>query len=83
MTEYGLHSSATYSDISDSDLDTVVRELKQEHINGGYRLLDGYLDTRGIRVQQIRIRGSLHRCDPKGVTSRWLGTVHSRCKYSV
>lgn len=83
MTEYGLISTATFSNLSDGDLDQAVIELKEQYPYCGYRMVDGFLKARGIRVQQIRVRESLQRCDPEGVASRWLSAVHSRCSYSV
>jgi hypothetical protein len=83
LTEFGLSSRATFSDISDVGLDRTVAELKEQYPYCGYRMIDGILKAMGIRVQQIRVRQSLQRCDPEGVATRWLNTVHPRCSYSV
>ena len=36
--------------------DNVIREIKVQFPNSGYRLMDGLLRHRGMRVQQCRIR---------------------------
>ncbi len=75
MTEYGLLVSALYTNISDTDFDSVVSDIKSVNPNCGYRMLNGYLRSRGIRVTQERIRNSMHRVDPCGVAVRWACTV--------
>ncbi len=72
MTEYGLLVSALYTNISDTDFDSVVSDIKSVNPNCGYRMLNGYLR---IRVTQERIRNSMHRVDPCGVAVRWACTV--------
>ena len=83
MAEYSLSVCATYSDISDDELDTVIRGLIQEFPSSGYRMMDGYLRGRGLRIQQARLRSAMQRCDPHGVVLRWLGQIHPRTSYSV
>ena len=51
MTEYGLLPLILRS-LHDIDLDATDIELKQEHPNCGYRLLDGYLKARGVRFSK-------------------------------
>ena len=64
MTEYGLSVTALYTDISDADLDRAVVSLKHQYTNAGYRMMTGLLLQQGIRVQQARLRESMHRVDP-------------------
>ena len=82
MTEYGLSVSGLYSDISNCELDRLVDEIRGSFPNCGYRMMDGHLRQRGIRVTQVRIRNSMHRVDPEGVTLRWRETIQRR-KYRV
>lgn len=72
----------TYSQISDDDLDALVRETQQCHPNVGIRMLTGFLKTNGRRIQRERIRQSLLRTDPLGVMPRWRKAVQRR-KYNV
>ena len=53
-----------------------------EYPNSGYRLMHGYLLSRGHRITQARIRDSLHRVDPEGIVIRWASAVQRR-KYTV
>ena len=82
MTEYGLSVSALYSEISDVELDRLINEIRGSFPNCGYRMMDGHLRQRGIRVTQARIRNSMHRVDPEGVVLRWREAIQRR-KYTV
>ena len=83
LTEYNLSVSAIYTDISDDELDSVIQSLIHEFPSSGYRMMDGYLRGRGLRIQQGRLRSAMQRCDPHGVVLRWLGQIHPRASYSV
>ena len=82
MDEYGLSVAALYSDISDHELDRIVSEIKRNFPNCGFRLMEGHLLRRGIRIPQHRVRDCFHRLDPDGVAIRWAATIQRR-KYSV
>jgi len=82
MDEYNLTVRSRYSDVDDARLDQTVRELKQHFANSGYRMMDGLLRQHGIRVQQVRVRESMHRTDPHGTTVR-LADLIQRRKYQV
>lgn len=82
MTEYDLSVTGLYSTITDDELDTIVREIKLNFPNCGYRLMKGHLLQEGHRISQMRIRDVLHRVDPDGVALRWASTVQRR-KYTV
>lgn len=73
---------ALYSRITNHELDAIVSQIKHEFPNCGYRLMQGHLLSRGLRVHQSRIRDSLHRVDPQGVAIRWASAVVRR-KYEV
>ena len=70
--------SETYSDISDHDLDRLVRNVQQQHPGVGIRLLKGHLKSLGHRIQRDRIQLSLLRTDPTGVLQRWKQSVKRR-----
>lgn len=53
-------------------MDSIV----QEHPNAGYRMIQAYLCTQGVRVQEARVRSSLRRVDPSGILRRW---CHHHC----
>ena len=60
---YPLHNiyTETYSDISDQDLDQLVRQVQQQHPGVAIRLLKGHLGSIGHRIHGDRIQLSLLR----------------------
>ena len=56
-----------YTDISDSDLDSLVSDTQMRFPNMGLRLLHGHLSSMGIKVQRSRLRqvsNVLTHCNP-------------------
>lgn len=82
MRELQLHTSQPFSPLTEEELDRVVNEIKHLHPKCGYRMMIGHLRSRGLRVQQSRVRASLRRVDPEGTVVRWMAAVHRR-KYCV
>ena len=82
MTDYNLSVSAQYSQITDLELDAIVKDIKVSFPNCGYRLMLGHLLTRGYRITQVRIKEALHRVDPDGSAMRWAVAIERR-KYKV
>ena len=78
MDEYGLSVSHFYSSISDHELLRVMKDIYSSFPNCGYRMMDGHLRRRGIRVSQARIRSSIHCVDPEGVALRWRQAIKRR-----
>ena len=82
MTEFGLSIQAEYGNFSDSELDALVRQIQQQLPMCGNRQMQGHLLSRGIRVQQIRVRDSQRRVVPRGSVMRRLHVLNRR-EYSV
>ena len=82
MSEYGLSIHSTYSEMTDHELDSVVADIHREFPMCGNKQMGGHLLSRGIRVQQYRIRESMRRIDPEGTLARRLNVIHRRY-YSV
>ena len=84
MAKFGLIFTATYTTISDEQLDTTILELMTGFPNTGNKRMTGYLRSREMRIQQYRIRESMRRVDPQGTLHRTLemNIVHRRV-YSV
>lgn len=82
MNSLGLSIRALYSDISDNDLDCIVRSIHQQFPMCGSQQMKGHLISRGHRIQQYRIRESLRRVDPVGTALRRLSIMNRR-QYSV
>ena len=81
MKQYGiiLHN---YAPLSDSELDTIVKEITSLFPQCGEKTVSGRLKSRGIVIQRERVRESLRRVDPSGVRSRCRNILHRRT-YSV
>ena len=71
-----------YSSISDDKLDQLVADAGNENPSIGIRMLKGYLQSKGFRIQRERVRSALLRIDPIGLVDRWQRTVKRR-KYNV
>ncbi|XP_069104908.1 uncharacterized protein [Argopecten irradians] len=83
LRDGGLNvGSAKFSIIDDEELDRTVQQIHTDHPNAGYVMMNGYLRSRGIKVQRSRVRSSLMRVDPHGTAQRWSSTI-SRRTYRV
>ena len=67
-----------YSDMSEAQLDAIVRSIKEEHPNDGEIMVTGHLLKQGIKVQRAKLRASIHRIDPQGVVQRSSVAVRRR-----
>ena len=65
MIVYGLHARKDSSEISDQQLNSVIKDVTAKFPNCGYRRMDGLLDARGIKVAEKRLRASMQRDDPE------------------
>ncbi len=82
--DFGLSVRATYTEITDVQLDETVRGIMLILPNTGYKRMSGYLRSRGIRIQQKRVREAMRRVDPEGTILRALEmNVIQRRVYSV
>ena len=82
MSRYSLSIRATYSSISDEELDHLVATAQQQFPNWGNRQMFGRLISQGIRVPFLRVQQSQRRVDPEGSMMRRLQRIGRRC-YSV
>ena len=71
-----------FSDISDIQLDNVVREVLQSTPSAGLRLVQGSLRQQSLVVQRLRVLHSLRRVDPVASTLRNARQIIRR-KYNV
>ena len=78
--EYGILEN--YSDISDSDLDSIIMNILSNTPNAGEKLIDklviGSLRSRNIHLQRWRIRERLNVLDPVGRAVRRSNAIHRR-----
>ena len=83
VKELGIGDLLGYSNITDEELDRIVRDFKLSHgISVGRSLVTGHLRSLGIRVQQKRVAESLSRVDPDNSRLRWSILIRRR-SYSV
>ena len=82
IREYGISVQTQEGVLTDSELDTLVRDIQREFPNAGYRRIYSQLKSRSVKVTQSRVRESMHRTDPEGIAMRWL-SITPRTTYSV
>ena len=84
LKEFGISSGQFFAAIDDQTLDCTVETILVSFPSYDYRRMTGALLSRGIRVQQTRIRKSMRRVNPEGVLLRALtiNTINRR-RYSV
>lgn len=73
-----LSQAATYTTISDAEIDRLMSLIKHNHPNDGERLVAGHLTRRGIIIPRARMRASIHRIDPINTAIRRSVTVRRR-----
>ena len=72
LQDNGLSVHSTYEKLANDDLDVIVKNILQEFPNSGYKSMHGHLLSRGLKIQEIRVRESMRRCDPEGTVVRAL-----------
>lgn len=70
MKAEGRPTARPYTEISDTDLDNMIREIVLQHPHAGAVIMSGHLTSRGIKVPLLRVQTSLKRVDPIGVMLR-------------
>ncbi len=70
MGELNITVRGLYSTLSDSELDNLIAEIKEDMPHAGYWLVKGTLQARGHWVQWERVKASMHRVDTIGILSR-------------
>ncbi|CAG8766984.1 2107_t:CDS:2, partial [Rhizophagus irregularis] len=69
---------ASYTEITNEQLDDLIRDLRAEHPFFGQVLLMGSLRSLGIRIPHQRLRESLQRIDTFSVLNRWSSIIPRR-----
>ena len=78
MSDYGLSVRSLYSTISDSDLEHLISGIQEQYPGCGNQQMQGHLISRGVRVQQHRVREMQRRIDPVGSALRRLRAINRR-----
>ena len=82
IKEEGILLDLKFSDITDGDLDEVIKAIKLEHPNDGEVMVKGHLVAKGVRVPRAQLRASIHRIDLFNTAERRSTAVVRRI-YSV
>ncbi len=56
---------------SNTRLDALIREIVQVPPHAGYRIIQAYLRSQVVSIQEMRVWTSLERVDPAEVVRRW------------
>ena len=68
--------------VTDSELDTIILDIRMYNPNIGVTLMEGEVRSRGIRASHRRVWEAMRRVDPEGVSDRWHPPLERR-EYSV
>ena len=82
MTDFNLSIKDTYSSINELELELTIKSLKELYPNAGYRIMDGLLRVKGIKVTQNQLRDAMHSVDPDGILIRSSQCIQRR-RYHV
>lgn len=82
IRDYGLEMATKFDDVSDEDLDNILREFKLEKPGSGWHYAIGHLQMHGICIQQEHVHLLLRRIDGLG-QELWRHAVLVCQTYSV
>jgi len=71
-----------FTNISDSELEKEIVNIKSASVNYGERMVMGVLCSKQIFVARHRVRDVIRKIDPINTSMRW-GAMHPRYNYSV
>lgn len=83
VKKFGIEKQQ-FSTISDHELVDIILEIKENHPNDGYILMEGHLKARSppLKVQRWRLRAAVNYVDVEGVKARKSKTIKRR-QYSI
>ena len=77
MQEYGIDTDG-FTDISDSELDQLLTDVKTENSNIEEVMLQGHLLHMGIKVPRAKLRSAIHRTDHANPICRQSHVINRR-----
>ena len=78
MTEFNVSIRNCYTQLTDDELDSVVKGIHHQFPMCGNQQLQGHLLSQGLPIQQHRIREAQRCVDPEGSMMQCLQTMHRR-----
>ena len=83
VDESGLSHLQMFSDISDNDLDNLVRDFMSRHSAiTGEPFISGYFCPKKYHIQWSRVRASINRVESSNTALRWGALVRWRTYYN-
>ncbi len=79
MSVHGMCVRDRYSQLSAAQVDSLVRDIVHSHPHSGYRLVQSYVNTQGVRLTERVVRESLSRLVLLTVQSSVMHTTQSIC----
>ena len=76
MCDFNINPADRYSDLSESQLDQRLSNIKADHPNIGEVMAAGHLRAEGIKVNRSALRSSLMRVDPNSIAERRQSRLH-------
>lgn len=70
LADANIDHSSRFVDVTDSQLDGIITDIKATHPNAGEINVMGHLRARNVKAQRKRVRESIHRVDPQGPSMR-------------
>lgn len=70
MEEYNLPVRQTYSNLANDEMKQEVQDLRSSFPNVGYRTIQSLLLSKGLKIQEHKVRHAVRECDPCGVLFR-------------
>jgi hypothetical protein len=80
--EFGLLEEPS-NVVSDAELETTIREIREDAPYSGVQMVCGSLRMRGVKVTRERVRFALRSIDPISGARRWPANIIRRRPYSV
>ena len=71
------------NELSDSDLLTVIRQIREDAPYSGVQMIYGGLRAKGIKTSREKVRQLLRSVDPLAGATRWPAGLTRRRPYSV
>ena len=82
VDEFELSHLQMFSNISDNELDNLVRNFMSQHgATTGEPFISGYFCSKNYHVQRSRVRASINRVDLSSTALRWGELVRRRIYY--
>ena len=82
VNEFGLSHLQMFSDISNNELDNLVRDFMSRYgATTDEPFILGYFHSKNYHIQQSRVRPSINRVDSSNTALRWGALVRRRTYY--